>query len=162
VAGDLTPSRLVTEIYPALAAAGPAVFIHLVPLDALRARCAELEAQPAGARGPLWGVPFAVKDNIDVAGLPSTAACPAYEYLPDASAPTVAALLDAGARAARRGRWGGDGVGGARVPGRCRPLAAPAPASPCLAGLLSATPPRLPPLIPRPAWPPSPLPPQAA
>lgn len=42
------------------------------------------------------GVPFAVKDNVDVAGMPTTAACPAFSYTPAASAPAVDALLKAG------------------------------------------------------------------
>ncbi|MGI5458766.1 allophanate hydrolase [Streptomyces sp. CA-249302] len=46
---------------------------------------------------PLAGVLVAVKDNIDVAGLPTTAACPAYAYTPDVSAPAVQRLVDAGA-----------------------------------------------------------------
>jgi allophanate hydrolase len=46
---------------------------------------------------PLFGVPFAVKDNIDVAGMPTTAACPAFAYTPAATAPVVARLLEAGA-----------------------------------------------------------------
>ena len=46
---------------------------------------------------PLYGVPFAVKDNIDVTGLPTTAACPAFAYTPRASAPVVARLVEAGA-----------------------------------------------------------------
>lgn len=46
---------------------------------------------------PLYGIPFAVKDNIDVAGLPTTAACPAYAYLADADAEVVARLKAAGA-----------------------------------------------------------------
>ena len=53
------------------------------------------------AEGPrdraLWGVPFAVKDNLDVAGLPTTAGCPGYAYAPAESAPAVQRLLDAGA-----------------------------------------------------------------
>ena len=48
-------------------------------------------------RKPLYGVPFAVKDNIDVAGLPTTAGCPEYAYTPTASAPAVDRLIDAGA-----------------------------------------------------------------
>lgn len=47
--------------------------------------------------GPLAGWTFAVKDNIDVAGLPTTAACPSYAYVPDASARVVHRLEDAGA-----------------------------------------------------------------
>jgi allophanate hydrolase len=46
---------------------------------------------------PLLGIPFAVKDNIDVAGVPTTAACPGYEHIPEVSAPAVQKLLDAGA-----------------------------------------------------------------
>ena len=46
---------------------------------------------------PLLGVPFAVKDNIDVAGVPTTAACPGYEHIAETSAPAVQKLLDAGA-----------------------------------------------------------------
>ncbi|HSI61317.1 MAG TPA: allophanate hydrolase, partial [Ideonella sp.] len=46
---------------------------------------------------PLWGVPFAVKDNIDVAGLPTTAACPAFAYTASETATVVQRLMDAGA-----------------------------------------------------------------
>ncbi len=46
---------------------------------------------------PLWGVPFAVKDNIDAAGLPTTAACPAYSYTPKENAFSVQRLIDSGA-----------------------------------------------------------------
>lgn len=46
---------------------------------------------------PLFGIPFAVKDNIDVAGMPTTAGCPEFAYTPDISAPVVARLIAAGA-----------------------------------------------------------------
>ena len=49
------------------------------------------------ASGPLAGLRFGVKDNIDVAGLPTTAACPAFAYLPSAHATVVQRLLAAGA-----------------------------------------------------------------
>jgi len=55
---------------------------------------------PAASRnsaGELAGLRFAVKDNIDVAGMPSTAACPSFAYTPQASAPVVESLLAAGA-----------------------------------------------------------------
>ena len=57
------------------------------------ARLATLER----ASHPLWGVPFAVKDNIDVAGLPTTAACPAFAFTPTQHASVVQRLVDAGA-----------------------------------------------------------------
>lgn len=46
---------------------------------------------------PLYGIPFAVKDNIDVAGIPTTAACPAFTYIPSEDATTIALLKKAGA-----------------------------------------------------------------
>ncbi len=46
---------------------------------------------------PLWGIPFAIKDNIDIEGLPTTAACPAYSYMPEKSAFVVERLITAGA-----------------------------------------------------------------
>ncbi len=49
------------------------------------------------ATKPLYGIPFAIKDNIDLAGIPTTAACPAYEYVPEKSAFVVKCLLNAGA-----------------------------------------------------------------
>ncbi|MET0357696.1 MAG: allophanate hydrolase [Cellvibrio sp.] len=61
---------------------------------------AELDAQLASLSSldlPLYGVPFAVKDNIDVAGVPTTAACPAFTYIPGEDATTVALLKKAGA-----------------------------------------------------------------
>jgi len=76
--------------------ADPAMWISRVPDAAVLARAAELEAEGPLGR-PLWGVTFAVKDNIDVAGLPTTAGCPGFAYAPDQDAPAVRLLLDAGA-----------------------------------------------------------------
>ncbi|MET0427491.1 MAG: allophanate hydrolase [Microvirga sp.] len=73
-----------------------ALFIARVDPHAVRARAAALAAE--GPRGrPLFGVPFVVKDNIDVAGLPTTAACPAFAYAPSQDAHVVARLTAAGA-----------------------------------------------------------------
>jgi len=63
-------------------------------LDAARAVDARIAA---GEVLPLAGVPFAAKDNIDVAGFETTAACPAFAYRPEASAGVIELLTDAGA-----------------------------------------------------------------
>eukprot|EP00878_Enallax_costatus_P018135 GHUV01019081.1.p1 GENE.GHUV01019081.1~~GHUV01019081.1.p1 ORF type:complete len:267 (+),score=71.59 GHUV01019081.1:702-1502(+) len=94
--GASTPSQLLQALYPRLAATR-GMFIYLAPLQQLLARAAELEAQPVSQRGSLWGVPFATKDNVDVAGMPTTAGCAAFQYMPEETAPAVQALLDAGA-----------------------------------------------------------------
>lgn len=49
------------------------------------------------AESPLWGIPFAIKDNIDLAGIPTTAGCKAFSYIPEVSAQVVQQLIDAGA-----------------------------------------------------------------
>ncbi len=72
------------------------VWIHLLPREELIRMAKTLSAKgPEGK--PLYGVPFAIKDNIDLAGHPTTAACPDYAYVPAESAPVVAALIAAGA-----------------------------------------------------------------
>ncbi|MBB5753076.1 allophanate hydrolase [Prosthecomicrobium pneumaticum] len=98
-ADGLTPAALVEALIERLAAmTDPAVFISRVPDAALRAAAADLVARaPEPNSLPLWGLPFAVKDNIDAAGLPTTAACPAFAYQPSADATVVARLEAAGA-----------------------------------------------------------------
>jgi allophanate hydrolase len=96
--GTLTPVAVVEAVYRAIAELDdPAVFVHVVPEDDALARARALAALPAAERGPLYGIPFAVKDNIDVAALPTSAACPAFQYVPKESATSVQRLLDAGA-----------------------------------------------------------------
>lgn len=46
---------------------------------------------------PLYGIPFAIKDNIDLVGIPTTAACPEFSYIPKKSAFVVEKLIQAGA-----------------------------------------------------------------
>ncbi len=80
----------------------PALWISRTDEAAVRAHAGALDASAAAdprfiERMPLFGIPFAVKDNIDVAGLPTTAGCPAFAYNPSATAPVVARLVDAGA-----------------------------------------------------------------
>jgi allophanate hydrolase len=76
----------------------PAVWITRVPETEVLALAGSVDARiAAGERLPLAGAPFAVKDNIDVAGLPTTAACPAFAYEAAVSAPVVERLVAAGA-----------------------------------------------------------------
>jgi len=93
------PTEVVAEVYDAIAAEPlKPVWISLVPRGAAMARAEALEKDPAAAAGkPLYGAPFAIKDNIDLAGLPTTAGCPAYAYEPGTTAAVVERLLDAGA-----------------------------------------------------------------
>lgn len=95
--GAATPAGIVARSYARIGALNdPAVFISLRDeKDALA------EAQALAANGdrdlPLYGVPVAIKDNIDVRGLPTTAACPDFAYRPEADATVVKRLRQAGA-----------------------------------------------------------------
>ena len=95
----LTPTGLVTRLLREMAGEGmDGVWIHRASDGELAARARDLEAaRAAGARLPLYGIPFAVKDNIDVANMPTTAACPAFSHVPTRSATVVERLLAAGA-----------------------------------------------------------------
>ncbi len=94
---QLRPTDVIESVYRRIAARlNDAVWIHLLPK-------AEAQAQAQALAGrnlndlPLYGIPFAVKDNIDVAKMPTTAACPAYSYIPEKTATVVDRLLQAGA-----------------------------------------------------------------
>lgn len=90
--GTLTPEDVITEVYARIRARGERpVWITLVDEAVARERAR------IAPRGPLYGIPFAVKDNIDVAGLPTTCACPAFAYTPERSATVVERLQAAGA-----------------------------------------------------------------
>jgi allophanate hydrolase len=101
--GATTPVAIAEKLATRADRAAPEIWIHRVPRADLiaAARAVEARAKEAGdAREralPLYGIPFAVKDNIDVAGLPTTAGCPAYAYVARASATVVKRLTDAGA-----------------------------------------------------------------
>jgi allophanate hydrolase len=93
----LTPSRLIGEILARIEARGDDhVWIHRRSRDDLLSFARDLEAHGSVGK-PLYGVPFAIKDNIDLAGAPTTAACPPFAYVPRNSATTVQRLIDAGA-----------------------------------------------------------------
>jgi amidase/allophanate hydrolase len=73
-------------------------WIYVRPGEEAREECRKLLARAqAGENLPLLGIPFGVKDNIDVAGMPTTAACPAFSYTPSRSAHSVERLVAAGA-----------------------------------------------------------------
>jgi allophanate hydrolase len=97
----LRPSDVIDTILRRIAArADDNIWINSVPEAALRDRAAALDhVQREGrcADLPLFGIPFAVKDNIDLADVPTTAACPGFAYTPKRSATAVQRLIDAGA-----------------------------------------------------------------
>jgi len=99
--GDRTPRSTVEEHLSRVADAPEGIWISHVEADRLRQRARTLESDAEDGidweKRPLYGIPFALKDNIDHAGTPTTAACPAYEYVPDEHATVVEKLLDAGA-----------------------------------------------------------------
>jgi len=100
--GRVTVAAVVERLLQRLSARGddPA-WIHREDAAVLRERARVLDALPPAMRGrsglPLFGIPFAVKDNIDVAGQPTSAACREFTYPATATATTVQRLLDAGA-----------------------------------------------------------------
>lgn len=95
--GTLTPDQLVDSLLDRAAQYhSHNIWIHLATPRELAPYLAHLANQrPADL--PLYGIPFAVKDNIDVAGMPTTAACKAFSYRPREHATVVRALVEAGA-----------------------------------------------------------------
>jgi allophanate hydrolase len=95
--GAADPATIIARTYARLRAVNDsAIFISLLDEDDALA-----EARKLAERGctdlPLYGIPIGVKDNIDVVGLPTTAACPAFSYRPGRDATAVARLREAGA-----------------------------------------------------------------
>jgi allophanate hydrolase len=96
-AGTVSPAQTIARSFHRIREHGdPAIFISLRDEAATVAEAEALTLKDASAL-PLLGVPVAIKDNIDVAGLPTTAACPAFSYLPSRDATAVARLRAAGA-----------------------------------------------------------------
>lgn len=95
--GTLKPRQLVDSIHARIDAIdNPAIWIHLLSAAELEPYLQRLEdVDPS--RLPLYGIPFAIKDNIDLAGVPTTAACAEYAYTPEKSSTVVEQLIAAGA-----------------------------------------------------------------
>ncbi len=92
-----SPTEMVKAVYARIEAVNdPGIFVAMVERGSAMQAAARLGPFDPSAK-PLWGVPFAVKDNIDVAGMPTTAACPEFAYQPEANAVCVDLLLEAGA-----------------------------------------------------------------
>jgi allophanate hydrolase len=96
-AGKASPAQTVARSFARIRDHNdPAIFISLRDEKQAVAEASALAENDPSAL-PLYGIPVAVKDNIDVAGLPTTAACPAFSYLPSHDATVVARLRAAGA-----------------------------------------------------------------
>ncbi|RMQ49858.1 Allophanate hydrolase [Pseudomonas cichorii] len=96
--GSLTPRQLILALHEKAAALNPEfhLFIHLLGPAELEPYLVALESRELKDL-PLYGIPFAIKDNIDLADIPTTAACPAYSYVPQRSATVVEQLIALGA-----------------------------------------------------------------
>ena len=91
-AGTVSPAQTVARSYLRIRDTNdPAIFISLRSEKEAIAEAESLKAKDARDL-PLFGVPVAVKDNIDVLGMPTTAACPAFSYQPSHDATAVARL----------------------------------------------------------------------
>lgn len=97
LAGSITPVQLVEQLDARIGTDDSRhVWIRRLTRAEMLVYAKPLESRDP-ATLPLYGIPFAIKDNIDLAGLPTTAACPGYAYTPDKSATVVQKLIDAGA-----------------------------------------------------------------
>ncbi|OYY80549.1 MAG: amidase, partial [Methylophilales bacterium 16-45-9] len=97
LSGELTPSDLVKQLDAEIGDDDSRnIWIRRLTLDEMLSLAKNLEGKCI-ADLPLYGVPFAIKDNIDLADIPTTAACPEYAYTPAKSATVVQQLIEAGA-----------------------------------------------------------------
>lgn len=122
--GNTTPRALLAAIRQRAEALNPEfnLFIHLLSEAEQAPFLAALEGHSPETL-PLYGVPFAIKDNIDLAEIVTTAACPAFAYRPTQSATIVAQLIALGAVPVGKTNLDqfATGLNGTRSPyGRCR------------------------------------------
>lgn len=96
--GTGSPAKTAARVADAIAARGDdGTWLSTVPRAELIDAAEAIERLPGARTLPLYGVPFGVKDSIDVQGQPTTLSCPDYSYIAPATAPAVQRLLDAGA-----------------------------------------------------------------
>ena len=96
--GTGSPAKTAARVADAITSRGDdGTWLSTVPRDELIAAAEEIERRPGARTLALYGVPFGVKDSIDVAGYPTSLACPDYAYVATETAPAVQKLLDAGA-----------------------------------------------------------------
>lgn len=92
--GEQTPEQTVETVFKRINTAETNIWISIRKKEAV---LADIEHLSDLSEQPLYGIPFAIKDNIDYTELPTTAACPKYAYEPNQNATVVNKLLDAGA-----------------------------------------------------------------
>jgi allophanate hydrolase len=97
-AGGLTPTQLVKQLDAEIGDVNNKhnIWIRRLTLDEMLVFAKNLEDKTPASL-PLYGIPFAIKDNIDLAGVPATAGCPDFAFIPEVSASVVQKLIDAGA-----------------------------------------------------------------
>tara|TARA_R110002072_G_scaffold27575_5_gene89768 strand:- start:3003 stop:4832 length:1830 start_codon:yes stop_codon:yes gene_type:complete len=95
--GLLEPETLIADISAKIKSyEDHNIWIHLLSVDELAVYLSNLQGKGPDDL-PLYGIPFAIKDNIDLVGVPTTAACPEFSYIPEENAFAVQLLIDAGA-----------------------------------------------------------------
>lgn len=100
-AAGLSPAEVVENVYGEIDAyqkIQPSVWIHLQSRESVVAAAQDLETRfpDKASRPSLFGIPFSIKDNIDIAGIPTTTACPPLTRVPKESAPVYRKLIEQG------------------------------------------------------------------
>jgi len=94
--GTLKPQEVMENIHSRIGDDTHHAWIYRLPLESIREYVIALQGKDPASL-PLYGTPFAIKDNIDLAGAPTTAGCPEFAYFPQQHATVVQRLIDAGA-----------------------------------------------------------------
>src|SRR5882724_11117961 len=97
LSGELSPAKMVDILDARIGNKDHGnIWIRRLSRDEMLTYAERLESKDIAAL-PLYGIPFSIKDNIDLAGIPTTAGCPDYAYTPEKNATVVQKLIDAGA-----------------------------------------------------------------